>query len=805
MIQPPSTQITLLLLIDALRPDYLAHAPYLRSLSANSATGVFREGFGFVPRQAYFGGLTAEQFGFTGMYCFDPARSPFGVAWGLPRHEPDSSLAELPGTRQFVDASARDRLTPFARTYATSINIPLAYLPYFDLVEQRAPWDPHVGYRSCFAILNQHHVPWYQCMWPDTNRLPDHTDAGIVQTVLSELRPEHRLACVHLQELDGLGHAYGPSSPELLTGITATDQHCRRMIDSVRERYDRLKIILFGDHGMVNVTSTLDIAAVLRQTGLTFGVDYAYFLDSSMARFWFYHGSARTRLEAALGPLSGGHVLTEHELKRYGIANCDRRNGEVFFLADPGVLIFPNFFQVSGAPPRGMHGYDPDCPDNFGFFLMYDPGRPHLAGRSVGKVDPPMLFPLLLESIGIAPSHYTAVRSPESDPRPQPLRRFTCHEAIEAETLVQTQLRRVLGAVTQLVGDTEATVLTGSFGRGEGGVYRDVRGELRPVNDYDLIIVDQRDLSIPLKNLGDVLAKDIGIDFVDLAYSDGRWENLPLTVFSYDLKYGSQVIAGDPSVLDRIPAYASADLPPYEAVKLLLNRTAGLLSGLRGDFLRGQSPTADERRYLTNQAVKALMAIGDGYLMRWKGYDSSYAMRRQRFASLAPGAGITHEIASIICRAYDFKCHPDYTQFTDGLQEIRGFYPALEMALLDSINILTENHDLSVTEALSHYLAFESADKIDVRADNERCLANPTLHGMVKPNGPAVVSLRHLIYAVLPLLLKSAVTDASREAFCLAQQHVQAGFDIPAEKDFSPTNWETLRAQMVTAWFAVCH
>ena len=67
-----------------MRPDYIERAPWLRQFAARSATGALRECFGFVPRAAYFGGLNAAAYGFTNMYCFDPERSPFGMAAALP-------------------------------------------------------------------------------------------------------------------------------------------------------------------------------------------------------------------------------------------------------------------------------------------------------------------------------------------------------------------------------------------------------------------------------------------------------------------------------------------------------------------------------------------------------------------------------------------------------------------------------------------------------------------------------------------------------------------------------------------------
>ena len=82
---------TLMLLVDALRADYVERMPFLRSLARLSAVGALRECFGFVPRQAYFGGLDASTYGYTNMYRHDPAASPFRVARGVD----EASLAKL--------------------------------------------------------------------------------------------------------------------------------------------------------------------------------------------------------------------------------------------------------------------------------------------------------------------------------------------------------------------------------------------------------------------------------------------------------------------------------------------------------------------------------------------------------------------------------------------------------------------------------------------------------------------------------------------------------------------------------------
>ncbi len=787
------SSITLMLLVDALRPDYLRHAPYLRGLAKRSATGALRECF------------YAEEFGFTNMFCFDPENSPFRIAHQLPAELAPGVRREVSGSRQLVNACAQNHLSYFAKNYGSSVEIPLPYAPYFDLVERRAPWDRDVGYRSCFAILDEHNLPWMQWMWPDTNKLPDSSDRGITDRVIKDLKPEHRLLCVHLQELDSLGHAYGPESTQLQQGVQATDEHIKRLIETLREKYESVKIVLFGDHGMVNVTRPLDVAAALEGTGLTFGVDYGYFLDSTMARLWFFHDEAREKVAKALQPLKGGRLLDADEMEHYEIAGCDRRNAEAVFLAEPGVLIFPNFFQAKGNPIPGMHGYDPDCEDNLGFFMLHDESLPDLAGQALGKVDPPAIFPLLLRSVGLDAAAFTKVAIPEPKPAEARGGRYTLDPSPEADEIVQGHLDRIVEGINKRVGSVEAVVLTGSFGRGEGGVYRDANGTIHPVNDYDLVVVDRRNLSGQLKTLGSALAQELNIDFVDLGWNDGNWSDLPLTIFNYDLKYGSMVIAGDETVFDRLPAYASANLPVYEFVRLLLNRTAGLLSGMQGDWFAEGQPTAEQQRYLTNQVIKALLALGDWHLWKWKGYDSSYAKRRERFKALAKGAEVSPDLIAAVDMAYAVKCNPDYAKFSRGCADVADIFPYLADALVSSVGVLTGRPKKTLGAAMESYLALFGANTPALRADNHRLLGQRDLRGLKRAPGNPVNSFRHSINAALPLLLESAQPEFGSASSKPASDLLGVWFELPRDLKSPAENWEALRSIAVRAWFSTCH
>jgi hypothetical protein len=427
-----------------------------------------------------------------------------------------------------------------------------------------------------------------------------------------------------------------------------------------------------------------------------------------------------------------------------------------------------------------------------------------LPGASLGKVDPPSLFPLLLDLAGLP-----AVAGPSAPAAIPPVAtpgRFTSHPDPAADALVRSQLATITDAIIARVGQPEAIVLTGSFGRGEGGVFRDGDGCYRPVNDFDLLVIGPRDLRDALKQLSQELPGPLGIDYVDIGWSDGRWGNLPLTVSHFDLKYGSQMLAGDANILERLPDYASADLPIYEAVKLLLNRSAGLLTGLRGAFLAGAAPDAAQRRYLANQIAKAWMAIGDWHLIRWQGYDASYRRRGVRFAALAPGAGIPAAVTRPVTQAYQFKCQPDYALFAQSLEEIQKLRPHLELSLVHAVNLMAEGYARNLPDAMTLYLRTMSADTAWVEADNIRCRSVPEARSWLQPETPDGVSLRHLVCSVLPFLNVAAL-DPARAGCAIGEvlTRLQPAFRLPAVSGGDPTAWETLRAFVVQAWFALCH
>jgi hypothetical protein len=812
------TRLTLVLLVDALRADYPSRMPYLRSLAERSRTGALREDFGFLPRAAYFGGLRTSEHGFTNMYACDPARSPFSAARWLPSSRTGRDVEETFEIRRWIESEARRRVTPFAATYLSSADIPLDLLPNFTLTEDRAPWDARVGYRTIFAEMAERGDTWFACGWPETNMLADRSDRGLVEKALAEIQPPCRFAYLHLQELDGVGHAHGPESAGLDRGLVATDALLSKLIRTLEARFDAVDVVLFGDHGMVSVTGTTDVWAALRDQPIHLGRDVVFFLDSTMARFWFPNPAAKRPVVEALAPLPG-RVLDVEDLAALDLAGCDPRNGELYFLAHPGVLILPNFFQRRGEPVRGMHGYHPDCPDNQGFFLFREAGQ--LTATDLGVVSPRAVHACACRSLGLSDSTLADSSRPAADGlrltahgcaltsavshQPSAVSPYTRHPDPAAHALVERHMATLVEETRRAIPAATAIALMGSFGRGEGGVIEGEDGRLHPVNDYDVLLiapVPPEAIAADLQQLGHRLAREFEIDFVHFCHWPAVDPNLPLTLANFDLSAAHRLLWGDPHVLDALPRFAAADMPLFEGVQLLMNRMAGMLTGLRGPFTAPLSLGAGERRYLRNQTMKALMAIGDWHLMRRRAYACSYRTRLERLTWLAPGIDMPADQLEAIQRAYAFKLQPSLTIDDDLLILARDASRWLLDAFTDATSRCAARRFDNPRSAAEQYYALTTGDRARVAADNHWCidtLARATVEA--RPEGGA--SIRQSIYAALPLLLSASHGDES--AFAAAIDRLDDCLTEPWPADLTAANWDEARRRTAGAWLTLVH
>jgi len=631
-------------LLDAFRHDYIGRTRFLKDISARSLTGQLEEPFGFCPRGAYFGGLTMAEQGYTHLFRYDPRRSVFRWTRDAAGIENESvGKALLPGIIERAQAA----LPEFSAAAINPWGIPLEWQSYFDCSEREAPWSPRAGYRSLFHQLDQAGLPWMQISWPYAEWRGPLTSAHIAGEALAKLSTDHRFAFIHLPDLDSTGHVHGPGSRELQTSLDETDRLSEMICARALELHRDPVVVFAGDHGMLPVVRSVNAAEALTATGLRFGHDFAFFIDSTTVRCWFFTESATRIAMAALDECGGGHWVSDDEKRRWQIEGIDARNGEAYFLADPGVVFSPSFFDWTGHyPPRGMHGYAPDVADNRALFLAHRP-RQRDSG-DVGIVDARRLYPTFLSWLGWNPRDFTTAE-PVAGPKPTVARSRWFRAADPGvDALVESHLSRAVTAIRGRAPSATAVVLAGGFGRGEG-TPAGIGPAARPSNDYDVLVLGIEGTEIA--GLGDELAREFRMDFVDISGGRTLDRGPAARLGDFDLRYGSHVLWGDPAVVERLGAYAPADLDVVEAAFLVGNRSGGMLLGLTGEH----AAPGDEAAYLSRQTSKFLIAIADAWLIVAGDYSASYAIRQQRFHDLAPAAGFSRNSLDAIDRAYSAK------------------------------------------------------------------------------------------------------------------------------------------------------
>ncbi len=423
---PGADSLTLFIILDAFRHDYLLRAPYLSSIA--DWHGDVRETFGFIStRPAMCAGVYPEETDLCFEYQFRPEGKTFSPRLCATLEAASKILPLRPlklAASAWLRATSRNII---ARRTGLIGNIPFDQLRLFDLSEHRLQTEPgYLATPTIYDLLREagqdfSYFGFARSKSPREilrrirslvlgNDLLE-ADRSLVRNYLGDLE-RHRPAFAHLHfsACDWVGHRFGPDSDEMEATILALDRMVEEVHGQALGRYDRVRLLLSADHGMVGVTSSHDLRRELARLPVSEPEDYVAFLDSTMARFWFFKPAAERAIRQSLDDLPWGTVLSEEERARHRIRFRDNANGDLFFLLNPGEVLLPNYYQATGAPPHGMHGYDPDERDNQGAVLLH--GFPGKAVRDTGAlIDLVDLFPTLLDLHGLPKPTESSARS----------------------------------------------------------------------------------------------------------------------------------------------------------------------------------------------------------------------------------------------------------------------------------------------------------------------------------------------------------------------------------------------------------
>lgn len=265
------------------------------------------------------------------------------------------------------------RMTGFTGYY-NLYRVPFSLFGLFDICEKRDVYAPGAfqsGVESIFDVLARTGTSHRRWTW--TTGL-EQSFAELMETLDGE---DLRFALVYTAHLDAFLHEEIGDDAAVGNELERLERMVADAVGLARDRYGRVDVLVFSDHGMVETAGSFDLQRFVSDVGYAHPRDYLAFYDSTMGRFWFSDDRAREDISEALESLDCGTILTDDDLNREGVLFADRRFGELVFLMKPGTLVLPSY--MGARAPAGMHGFSPEHPDSYAILRTSEPIDPEPA------------------------------------------------------------------------------------------------------------------------------------------------------------------------------------------------------------------------------------------------------------------------------------------------------------------------------------------------------------------------------------------------------------------------------------------
>jgi predicted AlkP superfamily pyrophosphatase or phosphodiesterase len=210
---------------------------------------------------------------------------------------------------------------------------------------------------------------------------------GALNGLLNRVSSEFELQFFEVYALDLYQHWNLNSNRRISKAYGIIDDFVEKLVE--RCEHQNITLLLLSDHGQERVNETINIRRKLRKLDLSEN-EYHYFIEVPSARFWFNTDRARRKIIEMLTSIDGGSVFSYEDMHKFNVRFGDDRYGEIYFIADPGYIIFPHDFyhplaniflgltdwhqrgRLFNPKHRGNHGYLPEYESEKGFMLVLD-------------------------------------------------------------------------------------------------------------------------------------------------------------------------------------------------------------------------------------------------------------------------------------------------------------------------------------------------------------------------------------------------------------------------------------------------
>lgn len=336
--------------LDAFKPDYYRYAPFLNGLRKENLSGELETVFGYTGIGAsFFTGLYPNKHGIFSMFNYSRKGSiPDYRFFGSALSNVILNIGNLIRNEWF-----------FYQTY----NIHPSMLRFFSTsMKKTFPQKGSLRVKTLFDILEADGKSFSFIDFPShfKNRKGSVMFSSSYKGIRDRVMKDKSEFCfAHFTDIDPISHEHGTKSKETKEVVKIMDETVEKISETGR------KMLIWSDHGMVDVKNHIDGMEYLGQSGLTEGRDYVYFIDSTMLRVWTKSPTVKKRLISSLKNSKHGHILSASEVKNYKMPDG---YGDIIWLANPGTLLLPNFFQGNHLM-KAAHGYNPKIKAQKGIYI----------------------------------------------------------------------------------------------------------------------------------------------------------------------------------------------------------------------------------------------------------------------------------------------------------------------------------------------------------------------------------------------------------------------------------------------------
>lgn len=364
----------ILVLLDACRGDYITpdQTPFLYKLTKkNTYYKTLAPGFGFCERTEILVGLDPLNSNCFTAFGFSPEMSPYKgfrylmvfLGW-LENLFNSSFFSKI--IRRIIWEVFR-----YKKDAYYPARIPLRYLSDFCLTEDSVTNLIEESNRSIYNLSDGVYLKATTSM----NSYLEGSDHTRLKNVLAAIDEPYQFYPTYVAILDSTGHKYGPHSKEIKKALIDTDRQLASFYMASQNNSHEPVVIFCGDHGMSEVTHSIDIEAVFNSFEMNNTVENScrMFLDSTIARFWLkgedlgQGNRLRARIRSEYN--DKGFFVKRVDYEKYGIPNIDMY-GDFLWICNEGVIISPDYFNSADKELSGMHGYRPLGPQNYGFAIV---------------------------------------------------------------------------------------------------------------------------------------------------------------------------------------------------------------------------------------------------------------------------------------------------------------------------------------------------------------------------------------------------------------------------------------------------